>query len=74
MRAFVLIRCDVDTVLSAVDDIEGIDGVSRVDAVTGKYDVVAEIEAGDTDEIRRIVAGEIHETPGIDETTTCIAT
>lgn len=74
MRAFVLIRCDIDSVLSAVEEISGIDGVARVDAVTGKYDAVAEIEVEDTDEIRRIVAGEVHETPGVAETTTCIAT
>ncbi|MFP4175175.1 MAG: Lrp/AsnC ligand binding domain-containing protein [Halobacteriales archaeon] len=74
MRAFVLIRCDVDAVLSAVDKIKAVDGVARVDAVTGKYDAVAEVDVEDTDEIRRIVAGEIHEVPGVAETTTCIAT
>jgi DNA-binding Lrp family transcriptional regulator len=74
MRAFVLIRCDIDSVLSAVDEITAIDGVTRVDAVTGKYDAVAEVDAEDTNGIRRIVAGEIHEVPGVAETTTCIAT
>lgn len=74
MRAFVLIRCDVDAVLSAVEEIGGIDGVVRVDAVTGKYDAVAQIEAVSTDEMREVVAGEIHEVEGVAETTTCIAT
>jgi DNA-binding Lrp family transcriptional regulator len=74
MRAFVLIRCEIDEVLSAVDELEEIDGVARVDAVTGKYDAVAEIDVEDTDEIRRIVAGEVHDTYGVIETTTCIAT
>ena len=74
MRAFVLIRCEVDSILSAVEQINEVDGVTRVDAITGKYDAVAEIEVNDTDEIRRIVAGEVHEAPGVAETTTCIAT
>ncbi|MCX2819373.1 Lrp/AsnC ligand binding domain-containing protein [Haladaptatus sp. F3-133] len=74
MRAFVLIRCEVDSVLSAVEEIDALEGVARVDAVTGKYDAVAEVDVEDTDEIRRIVAGEIHEAPGVAETTTCIAT
>jgi len=74
MRAFVLVRCDIDSVLTAVEEMSGIDGVVRVDAVTGKYDAVVEIDAEDTDEIRRIVAGGVHDTPGVAETTTCIAT
>ncbi len=74
MRAFVLVRCDVDSVLSAVDRIGEIENVVRVDAVTGKYDAVAEIEVGGTDEIRELVAGEIHAVDGVDETATCIAT
>jgi DNA-binding Lrp family transcriptional regulator len=74
MRAFVLIRCEVDAVLSAVERIGGIEGVVRVDAVTGKYDAVAEVEAETTDKLREIVAGEIHRTDGVAETATCIAT
>ena len=74
MRAFVLIRCDIDTVLSAVEEIDEIGGVVRVDAVTGKYDAVAVVEAESTGEMRDVVAGEIHEKEGVAETTTCIAT
>lgn len=74
MRAFVLIRCEVDAVLSAVDRIGDIEGVVRVDAVTGKYDAVAEIEVDDTEKIKSIVAGEIHAIDGVAETATCIAT
>ena len=74
MRAFVLIRCEVDSVLSAVDKIGDIEGVVRVDAVTGKYDAVAEVEVDGTDKIKGIVAGDIHAIDGVAETTTCIAT
>jgi DNA-binding Lrp family transcriptional regulator len=74
MRAFVLIRCDVEAVLSAVEEMGEIDGVVRVDAVTGKYDAVAQIEAVSTDEMREVVAGDIHDVDGVAETTTCIAT
>jgi len=74
MRAFVLIKCEVDGVLSAVEKMEAIEDVIRVDAVTGKYDAVTEIEASDTDELRNVVAGEIHSIDGVAETTTCIAT
>lgn len=74
MRAFVLIRCDVDAVLSAVEKMGGIEGVERVDAVTGKYDAVAVVDVDTTDEVREIVAGKIHSIEGVAETTTCIAT
>ncbi|MDZ7689112.1 MAG: Lrp/AsnC ligand binding domain-containing protein [Halobacteriales archaeon] len=74
MRAFVLIKCEVDSVLSAVEEMEAIEDVIRVDAVTGKYDAVTEIDASDTDDLRNVVAGEIHSIDGVAETTTCIAT
>lgn len=74
MRAFVLIRCEVDSVLSAVESIGEIDGVVRIDAVTGKYDAVAEVDVEDSDGIRGIVAGEVHAVEGVKDTATCIAT
>jgi len=53
---------------------EGIEGVVRVDAVTGKYDVVAEVTAEEAEELRDVVAGEIHAIDGVSDTATCIAT
>ncbi|MDY6780184.1 MAG: Lrp/AsnC ligand binding domain-containing protein [Halobacteria archaeon] len=73
-KAYVLVECEVDSVLSAVDDIENAEGVVSVSPVTGKYDMIVEVEVDEVDELRNIVAGDIHDTYGIKETTTCIAT
>jgi len=74
MKAYVLIRCEIDSVLDAVDEIGAIEGVESVSPVTGKYDGVAELHVDSTEEIRDIVAGSVHEAEGVAETTTCIAT
>jgi len=47
--------------------------VTEVDRVTGPYDVVAVIEAGDLNEISEIVASEIHTLPGVVRTNTCVS-
>ena len=47
--------------------------VTEVDRVTGPYDVVAVIEAGDLDAISEIVASEIHTLPGVVRTNTCVS-
>jgi len=74
MMAYVLIRCEIDSVLDAIDEIDAVEGVESVSPVTGKYDVVAELEVDSTEEIRDIVAGDVHRAKGVAETTTCIAT
>ena len=47
--------------------------VTEVDRVTGPYDVVAVIEAGDLNAISEIVASEIHTLPGVVRTNTCVS-
>ncbi len=47
--------------------------VTDVDRVTGPYDVVAVIEAGDLNAISEIVASEIHTLPGVVRTNTCVS-
>ena len=49
------------------------DLVTEVDRVTGPYDVVAVIEAGDLNAISEIVASEIHTLPGVVRTNTCVS-
>ena len=49
------------------------DLVTDVDRVTGPYDVIAVIEAGDLNAISEIVASEIHTLPGVVRTNTCVS-
>lgn len=73
-RAFVLIRCEIDAVLSTIEAMEDVAAVRHVDPVTGEYDVIAEVEVDEVEELRDIVAGSIHDLFGVEETRTCIAT
>ncbi|MFP4632294.1 MAG: Lrp/AsnC ligand binding domain-containing protein [Halobacteriales archaeon] len=74
VTGYVLVRCEVDSVLDAVDELDGVDGVVDVNPVTGKYDVIAEIEVDEIDRLRGLVAGRFHDTEGVVDTKTCIST
>lgn len=73
-RAFVLIDCEIDAVLATIDAIEDVAAVRSADPVTGEFDVIAEVEVDEVEELRDIVAGRIHDLFGVEQTTTCIAT
>lgn len=74
VKAFVLIECEVNSVLPTIDALDELEEVVEASAVTGKYDVVAEIEVGEVHELRDIVTGTVHGIPGVETTTTCIST
>lgn len=74
VEAYVLIDCEVDSVLSVVDDVASVEDVVDVDPVTGKHDVVAKLEVDEVESLRDLVASEIHRAEGVEATLTCIAT
>ena len=51
--------------------IDKINGVVRVDAVTGPYDVVVLGEAHSVDELGQMIVSKIQYVPGITRTVTC---
>ncbi len=74
VEAYVLIDCEVDSVLSVVEDVSRVEDVVDVDPVTGKHDVVARMEVDEVERLRDLVAREIHDAEGVEATLTCIAT
>jgi DNA-binding Lrp family transcriptional regulator len=48
-----------------------ISGVTQAEDVTGPYDVIVRAQAGDVDELGRLVAAHIQSVPGITRTLTC---
>lgn len=74
VKAFVLIECEVNSVLPTIDELMELDEVVEASAVTGRYDVIAELEVGEVGELRDIVTGTVHGIPGVKTTTTCIST
>ena len=72
-KAYVLIETAVGKTKDVVRALEGVDGVSSVDVVTGPYDVIAIIEAEDLSSVGDTVTGSVHTIGGIVRTVTCLA-
>jgi len=71
VQAYMLIQTEVgmaDAVTKAVAEIEG---VVRVDTVTGPYDVVVLTEAATVDDLEASVVSRVQRVAGITRTLTC---
>ncbi|MDY7082313.1 MAG: Lrp/AsnC ligand binding domain-containing protein, partial [Halobacteria archaeon] len=54
-------------------EISRIEEVSDVHLVTGEYDIIAQLELGDRDELPKVVAENIHGVTGVVDTVTNVA-
>jgi len=73
MRAYVLIQVEVGTSAVAARAIQRIDGIRSVEQVTGPYDVVAQVEARNLDDLSTGVIANLHAIDGVTRTLTCAA-
>jgi anthranilate phosphoribosyltransferase len=71
--AYVNVLVDPGAVSQAATDIQELDEVDAVHLVTGEYDLVAQLELDDPDDLPRVVADEIHSVSGVIETVTNVA-
>ena len=71
VQAYILIQTEVGKARDVAAAIDKINGVVRVDAVTGPYDVVVLGEAHSVDELGRMIESKIQYVPGITRTVTC---
>ncbi|HVC04084.1 MAG TPA: Lrp/AsnC ligand binding domain-containing protein [Candidatus Acidoferrales bacterium] len=55
------------------EELRGKDGIVQVDAITGEYDVIAQIEADDVPGIGRLILDRIQSADGVVKTITCLA-
>lgn len=71
VQAYILIQTEVgkarDVALSIID----IEGVVKVDSVTGPYDVVVLTQANTVDELGKMVVSKVQQVSGITRTLTC---
>ena len=72
-RAFVLIETSVGRTKDVVNALGHVSAVISVDAVTGPYDIIAVVEAGDLNAVGDVVTSRVHTVPGIVRTVTCLA-
>jgi DNA-binding Lrp family transcriptional regulator len=71
VHAYILIQTSVGRSVDVSAAIGEIQGVTRVDAVTGPYDVIAMVEANTVDELGKLVLSQIQLIPNITRTLTC---
>ena len=71
VRAYILIQAEVGRAARVADEVRAIDGVIAADDVTGPYDVIAQSEAANVDELGKMVVSNIQLIEGITRTLTC---
>jgi len=74
VRAFVLIQTEIEVartkeVVTALRQL--VSGIKKAQAVTGPYDVIAEVEGETSEEIATLVKEKVHFVPGVYRTVTC---
>jgi len=72
-KAYVLISADTAYAEVVADRLNELNGVVAVHEVLGPYDIVAEVEAGEVQEIVRILRQKITIIEGVRNATTCIS-
>jgi len=71
VQAYILVQTEVGMADSVAADVSAIEGVVRVDIVTGPYDVVVLTEASSGDHLRTLVVSKVQRVAGITRTLTC---
>jgi DNA-binding Lrp family transcriptional regulator len=71
VQAYILIQTEVGKARDVAGAISQIEGVTRVDAVTGPYDVIVLSEARNVDELGKMIVSQVQLVSGITRTLTC---
>jgi DNA-binding Lrp family transcriptional regulator len=71
VHAYILIQTEVGKAAQVATTIAEIDGVTKAEDVTGPYDVIVRAEAGNVDDLGKLVVAQIQGVEGITRTLTC---
>lgn len=71
VQAYILIQTEVGKAAEVAEQIAAIKGVTLAEDVTGPYDVIVRAEAGNVDELGRLVVARVQGVAGITRTLTC---
>ncbi|GAB3644721.1 Lrp/AsnC ligand binding domain-containing protein [Glycomyces tarimensis] len=71
VQAYILVQTEVGMAQEVSRAVSKIDGVVRVDTVTGPYDVVILTEASTVDQLGASVVSKVQRVGGITRTLTC---
>jgi DNA-binding Lrp family transcriptional regulator len=73
VRAYVLISASPGKAMDVASKLRGQDGVVSIDAITGEYDVIAQVKAADIAGIGGLIVEKIQRQDGVFKTITCLA-
>ena len=71
VTAYILIQTEVGKAAQVAEKIVAIEGVQQAEDVTGPYDVIVRAEAGNIDELGKLVVARVQAVQGITRTPTC---
>ena len=71
VHAYILVQTEVGKAAEVAGAIAEISGVTQADDVTGPYDVIVRAEAGNVDDLGKLVVAQIQSVAGITRTLTC---
>ncbi|MBB5789995.1 Lrp/AsnC ligand binding domain-containing protein [Jiangella mangrovi] len=71
VQAYILIQTEVGKAAEVARKIAEIDGVTLAEDVTGPYDVIVRAEAGNVDDLGKLVVAKVQTVDGITRTLTC---
>lgn len=73
VRAYVLITATAGKALEVVRQLQNQSGVIAADAITGEFDVIAQVQAEDVPAIGRVIVDQVQSADGVFKTITCLA-
>jgi len=68
VRAYVLINASAGKAIDVARSLQGVTGIQHADAITGEYDVIAQVEAPDVAGIGTIIVDKIQKIDGVFKT------
>ncbi|MFG3339778.1 Lrp/AsnC ligand binding domain-containing protein [Glycomyces sp. NPDC048151] len=71
VQAYILVQTEVGMADQVSEAVSAIEGVVRVDIVTGPYDVVVLTEAASGEHLKTLVVSRVQRVAGITRTLTC---
>ena len=71
VNAYILIQTEVGKAAQVAKEVADIAGVTSAEDVTGPYDVIVRAEAGNVDDLGKLVVARIQSVEGITRTLTC---
>lgn len=72
VEAYLLITTPAGTARSVLSDIRDLEATRRANVIAGEFDIIATVEAADTQELLVLVTEEIQSLENVGRTRTCV--